>query len=283
MQGDWADALDEARRACERLSGDATGNAWYQLGEVHRLRGEYDEAEAAYRQANSHGREPEPGLAMLRFTRGRTEAAITTFRRLYAESGRIDRVDVLCGYVQVMLAAGDLEAAEVAADELGSVPDAAPLVHRACAAEAHGSVLLARGDAAGALASLRPAWQLWHALGMPYESARVRVRIGSACRMLGDETAASLEDGAAREAFLRLGAGPDLERLVGNTGRPDGLTSREVEVLRLVAAGHTNREVAAELVLSEKTVARHLSNIYTKLGIGSRSAATAYAYDHSLV
>jgi DNA-binding CsgD family transcriptional regulator len=286
MDGDWTAALAEARNACERLTGPREGTAWYQLGEMHRLRGEYDDAETAFRRGNSHGREPEPGLALMRLAQGRIDAAVTTFRRLYAEPGRIDRVEVLAGYVEAMLAAGDLEAAQAAADELEAAPDGVPLVHRGRAAEARGAVLLARGDAAGALACLRPAWDLWHGLGMPYDAARVRVRIGDACRLLGDAAAASLEHDAAREAFLRLGAKPDLERLDArdDTGTGSGvLTAREIEVLRWVAAGHTNRAIAAELVLSEKTVARHLSNIYTKLGIGSRAAATAYAYDHHLV
>ncbi len=283
MQGDWAEALDEARRACERLKGGSTGNAWYQLGEVLRLQGAYDEAEDAYRRANSFGRQPEPGLALMRLAQGRVEQAATTFRRLYAELERIDRAEVLFGYVETMLAAGDLSAARVAADELTRAADGGALMHRAQAAEARGAVHLAEGDAADAVACLRAAWQLWDGLDMPYDAARVRVRIGAACRALGDEASAALEHDAARETFARLGAVPDLERLDGGITVTGGLTGREVEVLRLVAAGHTNRVVARELTLSEKTVARHLSNIYTKLGIGSRAAATAYAYDHRLV
>jgi DNA-binding CsgD family transcriptional regulator len=281
MRGDWSGALDEARAACDRLEGAAIGDAWYQLGEIHRLRGEYAEAEAAYRRANTHGREPEPGLALMRVAQGRTDSAVTTFRRLYAESGRLDRADVLAGYVVAMVAAGDLDAAQRAADELGADEDV-PLLHRARAAEATGRVLLAAGDATGALARLRPAWELWHGLDMPYDGARVRVLIGDACRLLGDHRAGMLEHEAAREVFTHLGAAPDLQQLDGASAA-GGLTAREVQVLRLVAAGRSNREVATALVLSEKTVARHLSNIYAKLGLGSRAAATAYAYDHQLV
>jgi DNA-binding CsgD family transcriptional regulator len=282
MRGDWAGALDEARTACTRLQGASIGDAWYQLGELHRLRGEYDDAEAAYRHANSHGRQPEPGLALMRLAQGRTEAAVTTFRRLYAEPGRLDRADILTGYVEAMAATGDLDSARAAAEELSAASDATPLVHRGRATEATGTVLLVAGDAPAALACLRPAWEVWNALEMPYDAARVRVRIGDACRLLGDDASASLEYDAARETFTRLGAAPALQRLDG-APVAGGLTAREVEVLRLVAAGRSNREIAEELVLSEKTVARHLSNIYTKLGIGSRSAATAYAYDHRLV
>jgi DNA-binding NarL/FixJ family response regulator len=156
-------------------------------------------------------------------------------------------------------------------------------VHQARAAEAQAAVLLADGDPGAAISRLRQALEVWTRLEMPYDAARVRVRIGHACRLLGDEAAACLEHDAARETFVRLGAGPDLARLDATPTGNGVLTAREVEVLRLVAAGHTNRMIATSLVLSEKTVARHLSNIYTKLGIGSRSAATAYAYDHRLV
>ena len=285
MRGDWAGALVEARTACDRLHSGSLGNAWYQLAELYRLRGAYAEAEDAYRHANSHGYQPEPGLALMRLAHGRTDAAVTTLRRLYAETGRLDRADILTAYAEAMVAAGDLEAAQQAADELAGAGRPASHVRQARAAEAAGQVTLARGDAPGALAHLRTAWQLWHTLEMPYDAARVRVRIGDACRLLGDATSAALEYDAAREEFARLGALPDLRRLDATTSNvaAGGLTPREVEVLRLVAAGGTNREIALDLVLSEKTVARHLSNIYTKLGIGSRAAATAYAYDHQLV
>jgi DNA-binding NarL/FixJ family response regulator len=282
LRGVWAGALDEARTACARVGGPAVGDAWYQLGEVHRLRGEYAEAEDAYRKANSHGRQPEPGLASMRLAQGRVDEAVTAFRRLHAEQGRIDRPDILAGFVEAMLTAGDVDSARAAADELASGSEPAP-VHRARAAEARGAVLLAEEDPAEALSHFRHALALWTDLEMPYDAARVRVRIGDACRRLGDETAASLECDAARETFLRLGARPDLDRLAASASGSGVLTGREVEVLRLVAAGHTNRIIASELVLSEKTVARHLSNIYTKLGIRSRAAATAYAYDHHLV
>jgi DNA-binding NarL/FixJ family response regulator len=283
MRGDWSGALDEARAACDRLEGTAIGDAWYQLGEVRRVQGRYAEAEDAYRRANSHGRQPEPGLALMRLAQGRVDEAVTTFRRLYAEPDRIDRTEILAGYVEAVLAQGDVDAARTAADELGTGSESLSEVHRARASEARGAVLLADGRAAEAIACLRQAVELWNLLAMPYDAARARVRIGDACRTLGDVESSTLEHEAARETFERLGAQADLDRL-GRAASPyGGLTAREVEVLRLVAAGHTNRLIARELVLSEKTVARHLSNIYTKLGIGSRAAATAYAYDHRLV
>ena len=217
MQGDWTGALDEARAACHRLHGSAIGDAWYQLGEVHRLQGEYADAERAYRRANSLGRRPEPGLALMRLAEGRVDEAVTTFRRLHAEPGRIDRADILAGYVEAALAAGDLDAARTAADELTADAADSPEVHQARAAEAHGAVLLAEGDPAGAIARLREALGLWTRLEMPYDAARARVRIGDACRALGDEEAAALEHDAARETFVRLGARPALETLGAGT------------------------------------------------------------------
>jgi DNA-binding CsgD family transcriptional regulator len=282
MGGDWAGALVEARQACEMPSQDAA-DAWYQLGEVHRMQGAYADAEAAYRRANSLGRQPEPGLARMRLAQGRVDEAMRGFRRLHAETDRIDRADILAGYVEAALAVGDVAAARAAAEELGSGSEHLPTMHRARAAEARGSVLMAENDPAGALSCHRQALQIWTRLGMPYDAAHVRVLIGDACRLLGDEAGAVFEYDAARESFLRLGARPDVERLDGRTTERGPLTAREVEVVRLVASGRTNRQIAAELVLSEKTVARHLSNIYAKLDLGSRAAATAYAYSHHLV
>jgi DNA-binding CsgD family transcriptional regulator len=288
MGGSWEDAMAEARSACEVLREPALGLAWYALGELHRLAGDYDEAESAYRTANAMGQQPEPGLAKMRLAQGRTDVAVAALRRLYLERQRTDRADILSTYVDVMLAAGDVAAARVASDELADLAaqQDAPLVS-ASAVEAAGAVLRAEGDAAAAMPLLRRAWEGWRELGMPHDAARVRVRIGDCCRELGDESSAQMEYDAARLVFEQLGAQPDLEQLdersAAVTRAIGGLTAREVEVVRLVAAGHTNRGIADALFLSEKTVARHLSNIYTKLGIGSRAAATAWAYDHHVV
>ena len=158
----------------------------------------------------------------------------------------------------------------------------------AAATQARGAVLLADGDAQTALGVLREAWTAWQEVEVPYEAARVRVLIGLACRTLGDTAAAEMEFDAARWVFDQLGAAPDLARVdaLSRAATPDaagGLSAREGQVLRLLAAGKTNRAIAAELFISERTVERHVSNIFIKLDVPSRAAATAYAYEHRLV
>jgi ATP/maltotriose-dependent transcriptional regulator MalT len=199
------------------------------------------------------------------------------------------RARLLPAHVEIMVAAGDVQAARAAADELSELADAldVPML-RALASHAQGAVLLVEGDARAALSALRGARTAWQELEAPYEGARVRVLIGLACGALGDRDTADMELDAARWSFQQLGAATDLARVEALSGKAParaagGLTAREVEVLRLVAAGKTNRAVAADLFLSEKTVARHVSNIFTKLGLSSRSAATAYAYEHDIL
>ena len=293
FHGAWQEADAEARRATERLAepqrDPSLGEAIYQTAELHRLRGELAEAEAAYRRASTLGRPPQPGLALLRLAQGRTDTAAAAIRRATdEETSVLARPRLLEALVEITLAADAVGEARVAVDEMSQIADAvgAPLL-AAMATRAEGSVLLAEDDPRAALTTLRASWSTWHALDAPYEAARVRVRIGLACRALGDADSAAMELDAAREVFARLGASPDLARVDaldrGTEPRSAGLTAREVEVLRLVAAGKTNRAVAADLVISEKTVARHLSNIFDKLGVSSRAAATAYAYEHALI
>ncbi|MGV0789004.1 LuxR C-terminal-related transcriptional regulator [Mycolicibacterium sp. XJ2] len=293
IHGEWPEATTAARLACEHLSRPAAhpslGLAAYQRAELHRLRGEFDDAEIAYRQAHQFGREPLPGLALLRLAEGHVHAAIAAIRSAVDLSpDRFGRPAILAAHVDIMLAVGDVPAARASADELAEIAEAidAPFLH-AIEAHADGSTLLAEGDAPAALAALRRASAGWRDLAMPYEAARTRVQTGLACRELSDFDAAALEFDAAHDGFSRLGAVPDTERLaevIGTQGRlAGGLTPREYEVLRLVAAGKTNREIGASLVLSEHTVARHLQNIFAKLGLSSRAAATAYAYEQHLV
>jgi DNA-binding CsgD family transcriptional regulator len=294
LHGAWRDAMEEARRACERLSEPpgqpAAGLAFYQLAELHRLRGEFAKAEEAYRRASRAGREPQPGLAQLRLAQGQVDGAAAAIRRVMDEaSDRMARSKLLAAYVEIMLAAGDVQAARAATDELAQLADdlAAPLLE-AVAAHVQGAALLGEGDARAALQALRHAWTAWQDLEVPYEAARVRVLIGLACRQLGDQDSAEMELDAARWVFRQLDAAPDLARVEALTRKPaasaaGGLTARELQVLRLVAAGQTNRSIAADLFLSERTVDRHVSNILTKLGVSSRAAATAYAYQHQLI
>jgi DNA-binding CsgD family transcriptional regulator len=295
LHGDWRAALDEARRACERLSDPAgqagLGAAFYQLAELHRLRGDVAEADEAYRQASLHGRRPQPGLALLWLARGEVAAALTAIAGAVNESAeRRIRSRLLPAQVEIALAAHDIDMARIADGELAAIAAeiGAPYL-RAASGQAAGSVRLAEHDAQGGLASLREAEAIWRDLEAPYEAARTRVLIAVACRELGDEGAAGLELEAARSGFELLDAAHDLAR-VERLGRTparakgaSGLTARELQVVRLVAAGATNRTIAGRLRISEKTVARHLSNIFVKLGVPSRAAVTAYAYEHRLV
>lgn len=292
LRGSWPDAMEEARRARQRLSRPsgqpAVGMAFYQQGELCRVRGEFAEAEEAYRQASRFGREPQPGLALLRLAQGKPEAAQAAIRHVVDEAeDRVARSKLLAAHVEILLAAGDVSTARAGAEELTALAAElrAPLL-QAVSAQATGAVLLTEGDAHGALTALRQARATWGALEVPYEAARVRVLIGLACRQLGDGGSAEVELDAARHTFRELGAVPDLDRLsrLDHAAAPGsgGLSAREVEVLRLVAAGKANRSIAEELVISEHTVARHLQNIFAKLGVTSRTAAAAYAFERQL-
>ena len=292
--GDWAEAVEEAERACDRLSDPpgqpGIGLAFYQLGELHRLRGESADAEAAYREATRHGRVPQPGLSRLRLMQGDVEAARAVIRRLLKEpSDRVTRARLLSASVEIMLAVGDDEAAAGAATELAAIADdvGAPVLH-AMSLQAAAAMCLHRGDASAGLDHAQQAASAWAGLAAPYEHAKSRLLIALACRELGDRDTAQLEVDAARQAFEQLGAAPDIDRLdalfPGSGPASTGiLTARQVEVLALVATGKANREIADELVVSEHTVRRHLQNIFHKIGVSSRAAATAYAYDHDLV
>jgi len=253
------------------------------------VRGEFAEAEEAYRQASRWGREPEPGFALLRLAQGRPDAAARAIQRAVDEApDAIARTRLLGAYVEVMLATGDTHAARLAADDLSQIADdsGAPLL-RAAASHATGAIQLAEGDPRTALTALRRAWTAWQDLDAPYEAARLRMLVGLACRALGDEESAAMEFDAAGWVFRQLGAAPDLARVEALSRRAatsaGGLTAREVEILRLVAAGKTNREIAATLVISDHTVRRHLQNIFAKLGVPSRAAATAFAFQHDLL
>lgn len=293
LHGAWQDAVAESQQACEQFSQPnprpEAGAAFYRLGELYRLRGQFAEAENAYRQASRLQRTPQPGLAQLRFAQGQLDAANVAIRRVLEELLEpADRAGALDAYVEIVLAARDVSAARVAAIELTEIARRynAPLLH-AMSDRAVGAVSLADGDGKAALAALRQSWTTWCELEAPYEAARVRVLMALAYRGLGDQDAADLELDAACQVFQQLGAAPALacvEALARKKLPAAGsLTDREVQVLKLVASGKTNRAIASKLGISEKTVARHLSNIFNKLDLSSRAAATAYAYQKQLV
>ncbi|HZS32006.1 MAG TPA: response regulator transcription factor, partial [Methylomirabilota bacterium] len=299
FHGAWAEALAEAGRAGEPPAaaagepGRPLPAALYQQAEIHRLRGEFAEAEAAYRAASRLGHDPQPGLALLRLAQGRPDAAGAAIRRLVAATADpLPRARLLPAHVEIMLAHEDLPEARRAGLELRALAEALDAdVLRAAAAQAEGAIALADGDGRAALGALRRAFEAWTRLEAPYEAARARVLVGRACRALGDEETRALEFAAARAAFERLGARPELARLdalertdAGAPSRRTGrLTAREGEVLRLVAAGQTNRAIAARLGVSERTVDRHVSNILDKLDVPSRAAAIAQAYRRGLL
>ena len=296
LRGAWREALAEAERASRRdpqRDPRSTADAFYEMAEIHRLRGEHARAEDAYRDASRYGREPQPGLALLRLAQGRASIAAAAIRRVAgATEAPLARLKVLPAYLEIMIGAGDLVAAHEAADELARTAARfdTELV-AGTAAQARGDIELVDGDAYAALAALRRALGLWQELQAPYPAARTRGSIALACRALGDEDGAALELDAARAAFERLEAAPDLAHVDALRARPlvsaaasrGGLTPRELTVLTLVATGRTNRQIAAELHLSEKTVDRHVSNIFAKLDVPSRAAATAYAFRHRLL
>lgn len=288
LEGEWLDALAEAKRARQRFleaeNPGRVGLALYREAEVQRLLGAFDAAESCYREASRHGWDPQPGLAQLRLVQGRAGAALAAIERALAESGEpLRRAALLPAYVEIVLTHGDTERARAACVELEALAASyGSAMLDAMVAYARGAVHLVAGEPAQALGALRRAGEGWADLGARYEVARTRELIGLACRSMGDEEAASLELDAARETFRALGAAPDLRRLDAR-GKPHGLTDRELEVLRLVASGRSNRAIAAELVISEHTVARHVQNIFAKLGVSSRTAAASFAFEHELV
>ena len=288
LHGRWVDAIAEAQKARDLLlrppAQPFAGAAFYELAELHRLRGEFAQAEDAYRQASHLGHTPMPGLARMSLAQGHVEEAAKVIRREREEAhSPAALANVLPAVVDIMIAAGDLDSARAGVADLDEVAARlkAPILE-ALASQARGSLLVAEGEARAALPVLRRAASLWRELDAPYEGARVRVLVAHACRALSDSSTAAMELAGARRVFQQLGALPDLAAIESRPADTSGLSVREVEVLRLVATGKSNRAIALQLAISEKTVARHVSNIFTKLGVISRAAATAYAYEHGL-
>lgn len=290
-RGEWVEAEREATRACEELSGINLPNAaaaWAEIGDIRRRLGDLDAAAEAFVNADRLCPQPRAGVALLRLAEGACEQATSIINDALEGAGwnRLARAKLLPARAQIAIASGDAAAAEAAVDELeATASEFASAALRAAALSARGRVQLAQGDPA-ACATLRDAVGRWGELGVPYEVATARTLLGQACRQGDDLAGATAAFEAARQLFDELGVdvnARDSPPLVASPALPAGLTEREAEVLRLVAAGHTNKEIAAALFLSPKTVARHLSNIFTKTGVSSRAAATAFAFEHDLI
>lgn len=293
ISGDWERSEREATQVCIELAGIfnvTVAEGHYQLGELNRLRGTPAAAEQAYQRAHQLGRDPQPGFALLRLAQHRVDAAASmiTSALVAQPANRLVRARLCAAQVEIALAADDAATARKAGAELEETADtyASPGL-RAAAQYARGALLLAEGHAAEAVPVLVAACRAWQALGAPYECAKIRVLLAAAYRDLSDPDSAELELAAAADAFGALGAAPDAAIVAAMRpaalALPGGLSEREAEVLGCVAAGRTNKEIAAALVISDKTVQRHLSNIFSKLGLSSRTAAAGYAYEHGLV
>jgi ATP/maltotriose-dependent transcriptional regulator MalT len=289
--GQWVDAEREATRACDELASINLPNAaaaWAEIGDIRRRLGDLDAAEAAFLEADRFCSQPRVGVALLRLAQGRTEVAVSIISEALNNAGRtrLARAKVLPAFAQIAIAAGNPDAAVAAVEELeGIAADFNSAGLLAAAVSARGRIQLVQRDAA-ACETLRTAVARWTELGVPYEVATARTLLGQACRDAHDEVGAASAFDAARQLFDGLGVGPDARQapaVVVAAPLPAGLTEREAEVLRLVAVGHTNKQVASVLFLSDKTIARHLSNIFTKVGVSTRAAATAFAFEHDLI
>ncbi|WP_426322722.1 LuxR C-terminal-related transcriptional regulator [Microbacterium sp. E-13] len=289
IRGAWGEASTAAELALSRFrAGDyrAVWGAPYQLAELGRLRGAFHSAEESYRRAAESGWEAEPGVSLLHLAAGRTQRAQEEIRRSVAGADPFTRCFLLPALIEIEVAAGDAAAARRGLDELSAGRRAArtPMLD-AIVEAAEARVLIAEGQSDAAVTPGRSAVDLWTRLDARYEAARCRVLVGRALHSTGEGAEAAAQFDTARAVFRSLGADPALAELDAVTAgrRSAALTPRELEVLRLVSTGLTNRAVGAKLSLSEKTVARHLANIFGKLGLSTRAAATAYAYENGLV
>lgn len=296
LHGEWSSAVNEAERAAELLTQppgkQAAGEAFYRQAELCRLQGNFTKAENFYRQAHKYGRKPQPGMALLRLAQGEVNIAKAAVCQVLEEEKNLNnRSRMLPAYVEIMLAADNVAAAQTAAEELSKTADDLQASYlQAVADYTLGSVLLADGNPGSALDKLQQSLKIMKEIGASYEVGRIRVLIGLASMELGDKDTAEMELDTAQEIFQQLGAAPDVEKVdsliknkASGSGNAHGLTPRELEVLRLLATGKTNNAIASELFISERTVDRHVSNILAKLDVPTRAAATAYAYEHSLV
>lgn len=295
LRGSWGEAMEEFFSAGQRFELNsqvyAAGAAARERGDLLRIQGHLLPAEQAYQVSAEHGCDPQPGLALLWAGRGEEAAAAAAVDRCLAE--RVipaRRLPALPQSIEVFLRLGHLDrAAELTAELQQLAQRSGCEIALAAAAQAYAGVELGRADAPAALPYARKAIQAWNRIGCPYRASQSRVLLGRALRQIGDRASAQAELHAAIRSFEVLGAAPEAQgtrdllvetRPAGTAPHPAGLTDRELQVLLLVAAGHSNRQIAASLFLSEKTVARHLSNIFSKLEVGSRTAAAAWAFAH---
>ena len=294
LSGAWADALMEAGRAANStaraIADETTASAAYQEAEIRRLRGEFELAAGSYRKASDLGLDPQPGLALLRLAQGHGEQAAQSMRRALAGSmDPLSQARLLPAAVEILIGVGAIEEARKAWERLEEIASRfGSEIMTAMASQARGMLALAGGDPATALRLLRAAFVVWREVGAPYIEARLRLLTALACRALGDEDGAQLELEAAGAIFRSLGARPDAARVAELVSSPTRgphkvLTSREIEVLTRIAEGKINRVIASELGLSQKTVDRHVSNIFDKLAVSSRAAATAVALQGGLL
>jgi len=289
-RGSLEEAEREAARACEELAHSHISNsgaAYAEVGDIRRRLGQLDEAEAAFARGQEITGRPCAAVALLRLAQGRVDAAQTIIARCLTETSTpLSRANLLPLQAHIAIAAGDLDAAAEALAELDTIVAAFDNPeHGAAARSTRGRLELACGDTEAACATVGQAIEQWLGLGVPYEVATARTMLGQALRERGDDAAAAESFAAAAKLFDQIGARLDAHLLAAESTPvlPAGLTGREVEVLQLVAAGLTNNEIASELFLSAKTVSRHLSNIFTKIGVTSRAGATAFAFEHGLV
>lgn len=280
LHGAWEEAEQAATAAAslDSVSVEYAAEAWYVVAEARRLRGAPDASEA-YDHAHARGRNPQPGRALLRLAEGDAEGAARSVRSALVAAGndRLQRVPLCVAAVETAIAAGRVEDADAAASELEETAATwGTSGLRAMAAGARGAVLLAQSRPEEALPTLREGQWQWKVLGAEYEGARIVRLMAEAYSLMGDDDSAAAERALAEAMCLRLGA-PRRP-----TEGPDGLTARECEVLGLVAEGHSNLEVGEALYISDRTVARHLTNIFHKIGVTSRTRAARYAFDHGL-
>ena len=290
LQGSWTEAEEEAQRAREAGARfEIAAQAHYQIAEIQRMRGDLSAADQTYRQVRLDGGDPMPGMALLKLAQGTQDVAFAMIGEAIAEAtDPFVRIQLLPAVVEIAIAADRIPEATGAVRELSEAAAATGTeAHLGWAEHAAGRVALAESRITQAIVHLRRAKSVWQDLSMLYDLARTRLDLGRALWTRGDTDAADAECEAARTVFVELGAAPDIRTLDGLRRKsrsewPAGLTDREAEVLRLLSSGATNRSMASELVLSERTVDRHVSNIFSKIGVTSRSAATAWAYKNGL-